>query len=346
MKLWISVATFVLILAILYLAREELVAAWGLLGRVNIWILLLIIPAQAVAYYATGAMMLEYLRGRGKLQDTTKATMAAMSLELNFVNHALPSGGMAGFSYMGWRLKKLGVSPAQATMAQIVRYGAALVAFVACLAIAVLAITIDSGVNRWLILASSSLVSSLIFGGAVAVYIIASENRMKAFARWLEWVVNVVVPRVTFGRIRNPVIRHELLVNFFQELHNDYRELAQDLGLLKRPLIWGFVYTLADLSMFMIVFLSLGEFINPAVLLVAFGVASVAGAVVATPGGTGAYEALMIGFLTAAGVAGGVAIAGVILSRVLLLLMTLGSGYIFYQRALLKHGNGKPDLNR
>jgi hypothetical protein len=334
----ISIVTFVLIVAILYLAREELLTAWRLMGEVNLWILLLVIPAQALAYYATGAMMLEYLRGRGKLAKTTKTSMGIMALELNFVNHVLPSGGMAGFSYMGWRLNKFDVSPAQATMAQIVRYGAGLAAFVVCLAIAVLIITVDSGVNRWVILASSTLVSVLIFGGTVAIYIIASESRMNTFAKWLERTVNAVVPRVTFGRVPKPVFKHELLVNFFDELHSDYVELTRDLRLLKKPLFWGFVYTLADLAMFTIVFLSLGAFINPAVMLIAFGVASIAGFAVATPGGAGAYEALMIGFLTAAGVVGGVAIAGVILSRVLLLLMTIGSGYVFYQKALLKHG--------
>jgi putative heme transporter len=345
-KAWLSIATFALIVLILFLAREELLSAWRLLGQVNLWVLLLLIPAQALAYYATGAMMLDYLKGRNKLKDTSRTSMAIMSLELNFVNHTLPSGGMAGFSYMGWRLSKLGVSPAQATMAQIVRYGAALAAFVACLAIAVLIITIDSGVNRWLILASSSLVSVMVFGGIVAIYIIASEKRMNRFAKWLEGTVNALVPRLTLGRVKGPVIRHELLVNFFDELHRDYVELTKDLNLLKKPVAWAFVYMLAVLLSFMVVFWSLGEFINPAVLLVALGVASLAGFAVATPGGAGAYEALMIGFLATAGVASGVAIAGVMLSRVLLMVMTIGSGYFFYQKALIKYGNGQPDLKR
>ena len=53
---------------------------------------------------------------------------ARMALELNFVNHTLPSGGVSGISYMTWRLGKLGVSPGRAASAQVVRYVAGFIA--------------------------------------------------------------------------------------------------------------------------------------------------------------------------------------------------------------------------
>ena len=60
-----------------------------------------------------------------------------------------------------------------------------------------------------------------------------------------------------------------------------------------------------------------------------------------TPGGTGVYEAIMIIFLTMAGMSPDVAIAGIILTRAILLTGTIVFGYIFYQHALIKYG--KPD---
>jgi uncharacterized membrane protein YbhN (UPF0104 family) len=67
-------------------------------------------------------------------------------------------------------------------------------------------------------------------------------------------------------------------------------------------------------------------------------VATIAGFFVITPGGAGAYEAIMVAFLAVAGLDKGAAIAGIVLTRVILLLGTIGLGYLFYQRALIKYG--------
>jgi len=70
-------------------------------------------------------------------------------------------------------------------------------------------------------------------------------------------------------------------------------------------------------------------------------VATIAGFFVITPGGAGAYEAIMVGFLALAGLDQGTAIAGIVLTRVILLLGTIGLGYLFYQHALIKYGKPK-----
>ena len=90
--------------------------------------------------------------------------------------------------------------------------------------------------------------------------------------------------------------------------------------------------------MFVVTFWALGEPVNPAPILIAYGVANMAGFFMLTPGGTGAYEAIMVGFLAVAGLSSGIAIAGIVLTRVILLLGTILFGYVFYQRALIKYG--------
>src|SRR5690606_37650111 len=109
-----------------------------------------------------GEMIFSYLRAKKSINNVHPLELARMSLEMNFVNHVLPSGGVSGVSYMGWRLGKFGVSAGRATMAQVVRYVMSFVAFIALLAIAVLVVTIDGNINRWIILVSSSLVSGMI----------------------------------------------------------------------------------------------------------------------------------------------------------------------------------------
>jgi uncharacterized protein (TIRG00374 family) len=93
--------------------------------------------------------------------------------------------------------------------------------------------------------------------------------------------------------------------------------------------------------LFLITFWALGVPVNPAPILIAYGVAALAGFFVITPGGAGAYEAIMVGFLALAGLSQGTAIAGTLLTRVILLLGTIVLGYVFYQLAIVKYGRNK-----
>ena len=120
-RTWLTIITLVLLTVVVIAAWPEILKAWNLLDRVNLWILALIIPVQFFSYYATGGMIFSYLRAKGDLKGVSHFKMARISLELNFVNHILPSGGAAGFSYLSWVLGMLGVKAGRSTMSQIVR---------------------------------------------------------------------------------------------------------------------------------------------------------------------------------------------------------------------------------
>lgn len=339
-RAWLSVITLVLIGVILFFARHELAHAWQLLEKVNIWILLLLIPGQLLVYFASGEMMFSYLRAKKSIEKASPFALARMSLEMNFVNHVLPSGGVSGISYMGWRLGHLGVSPGRAIMAQMVRFATGFIAFIALLIVSVLVVTIDGNINRWIILVSSVLAGAMILAIVAGVFLLSSARRVTFFAGWLTRTVNHLVKKVTFGRVKN-ILKQENVETFFIELERDFDALRKDKRVLVKPLLWGVVYTLADVGLFMITFWALGEPVNPAPILIAYGVATSAAFFVVTPGGAGAYEALMVTFLAIAGIAQGAAIAGIVLTRVFVLLGTIGLGYLFYQHAIIKYGKHK-----
>lgn len=341
-RAWLSVVTLILIGVIIYFSRHELAHAWELLERVNIWILLLLIPGQLLVYYAGGEMIFSYLRAKKSIERVPPFELARMSLEMNFVNHVLPSGGVSGISYMTWRLGKFGVTPGRATMSQVVRFAAQFAAFIVLIALAVIVVTIDGSINRWIILVSSTLVSMMVGTIFGCVYLISSTSRIKRFGDYLARTVNRLVRRVTLGK-RDRLLDSGRVESFFMEMHRDYLALKQEKQVLIKPFIWGLVFTLADVSLFMITFWALGVAVNPAPILIAYGVAAVAGFFVVTPGGAGAYEAIMVAFLAIAGVSGGIAIAGIVLTRVILLLGTIGFGYVFYQMALVKYGKRRAD---
>lgn len=344
-RAWLSTITLVLIAVIIYFSRHELVHAWKLLEQVNIWILLLLIPGQLLVYYAGGEMMFSYLRAKKAISHISPLGLARMSLEMNFVNHVLPSGGVSGISYMGWRLGGYGVSPSRSTMAQVVRYSMGFAAFIALLLVAVLIVTIDGGINRWIILVSSILATGMLGVMLAAIFVMSSTKRMTWFARWTVRTVNSFIRKVTFGRKRK-VLDQDQVNEFFDDMHRDYVALRADKKILIKPFLWGLLFTLADVSLFLIAFWALGVPVNPAPVLIAYGVAATAGFFVVTPGGAGAYEAIMVAFLAVAGLAQGTAIAGIVLARVILLLGTIVLGYLFYQHAIIKYGKKRPPTNR
>lgn len=339
-RTWLSVFTLVVIAVIIYFSRHELYHAWVLLEKVNLWILALLIPVQLFAYFAGGEMIFSYLRSKKAIDAVSGLGLARMALEMNFVNHVLPSGGVSGISYMSWRLGKYGVTPGRATMAQVVRFAAGFISFIILLLIAVFIVTIDNGVNRWIILVSSALISGMLGVIVGGMYLFNSAKRTNGFASWITRTANATVRRVTFGR-KLIVLRNDTVETFFSDMHHDYLALKHDKKLLLKPILWGLAFTAADVVLFWVTFWALGQPVNPAPILIAYGAATIAGFFVITPGGAGAYEAIMVGFLALAGLDQGAAIAGIVLTRVILLLGTIGLGYLFYQHALIKYGKPK-----
>lgn len=339
---WLNIFTLVIIVVTLFALRDELVKAFELLQRVNLWILVWIIPLQLLSYLASGEMLFSYLKQRGSLKDVHAWETGRMALELNFVNHILPSGGVSGASYMTWRLSKMGIGSGRATLAQAVRLSAQFLSYAGLLLIAVLLITIDSGINRYVILVSSTLASIIVFGTLILIYAINSKTRLESFSRGMAGAVNFLSRKLT--RKKKKLLSSAVIERFLSELHEDYVSLKGDPRVLIKPFLWGVFFNVCEVGMFFVTFWALGTVVNPALILIAVGMASVGAFFLVTPGGAGGYEALMVLFMTSAGVDAGAALAGVLLARTILVLMTIGTGYIFYHQALKKYGKA-PDLS-
>ena len=332
-----SVLTVAVLALIIYLTRDSLLQAWDLLGQANLGLLALLVPLQILVYFAGGEMIFSYLRRRKLIGHISWFEQTRIALELNLVNHVFPSGGVSGISYTTWRLHKLGVSSAKSTFAQMIRYVAGFVSLMIMIIIAVLVLAIDGEVNRYIVSSSFALVLVVFALVAALFYMFSSDSRMNSAARSITRLVNRLMLITTLGRKRN-FADFQSVKNFFVEMQRDFDELMADKRLLIRPLIWGAFYAAIDVLMFMVTFWALGASVNPAILLVGYGVAGLASLVALTPGGAGVYELIMIFFLKMAGVEAQVAIAGILLTRTILLAGTIIFGYIFYQQALFKYG--------
>lgn len=339
---WLTSVTLTLLVIVVILAWPEILKAWGLLGQVDPWILFLLIPVQFLSYYTTGSIMFSYLRGKGDLEDMSHWSTTRLALELNFVNHILPSGGAAGFSYLAWVLKRHGVSVSRSTMAQIVRYVLTFLGFVILLALAMVILATQHHIGFITVFVGFILIIAAIASMWFFMWLFGDKARMQRFSRRLSHGINRFVSWLTRGRKRNTV-EHSTMLEFFEGLHDDYVAIRSDRQILKRPLIWALITNALDVSLIWIVFWALGFPLNAALLFIAFGLASIVAAVAATPGGAGVYEAIMVTFLAASGVTPDVAIAGTLLARVVLLSGTILFGYVFYQLTVIKYGKRPTD---
>ena len=341
---WLTIVTSVLLLVVVIGAWPEIMKAWGLLDRINLWILALLIPVQFLSYYVTGEIIFSYLRAKGELQEMSRWKMTRTALELNFVNHILPSGGAAGFSYLGWVLAKYGVRPGRSTMAQIIRFALTFLSFIVLLIVAVIILIVDHQMSRTVILLSFIL-AILATGATIGlIYIIGSKARLEKFSNWLTKLCNRVVAKLTRGRKRH-ILKPAVLLEFFDDLHGDFLQIRREKKILVWPFIWALVANMLDVALLFVAFWALGYPLNPATLFVAFGISSIVSAISVTPGGAGVYEAVMIAFLASSGVPAEMAIAGTLIARISLLMLTIGFGYIFYQLTVNKNGR-RPSLSQ
>ena len=336
-RTWLSIITLTLLAVVVVAAWGDIREAFGYLGKVDLWILALIIPVQFVSYFATGEMIFSYLRAKGNIRELNVLKVTRMALELNFVNHVFPSGGAAGAVYFSWLLSRHGVSSGRAIMAQIVRFALTFLSFVLLLLVALSVLIIDHSVDRVTILLSL-LLAVLAVGATIGgMYLLGSKKRLDAFATWLTRSVNRIIRRVTRGKKRS-ILKETAITTFFVDIHDDFLAIRRDKKILTKPFLWAILANIMDVVLIYIAFWSFGVQVNPALIFIAFGLASIAGAVVATPGGAGVYELVMVAFLTSAGVPPTTAIAGTLLARVLLMLLTIVFGYAFYQFTVVKYG--------
>lgn len=334
---WLTIITLVLLSIVVFFAWPEIVQAWELMKTVNLWILLLLIPVQFMSYYATGGMIFSYLRSKGELKDMSHWSMTRLALELNFVNHMLPSGGAAGFSYLAWILKHHKVSVARTTMSQIIRFILTFLTFTLLLIFAMIYLIFSHKLDTAAIWIGIAMGVGAIGITVLGVWLMQNKKRLERFGSWITRTINGFIRWITRGK-KQTTVDKKTIPHFFVGLHDDYLAIRNDRKILIRPFLWALFANVLDASLIWISFWALGFQLDPALLFIAFGVASIAGAVSAIPGGAGVYETVMITFLAASGVTAKMAIAGTLLARVTLLMGTILFGYIFYQLTIIKYG--------
>ena len=339
---WKLILNIVTILALVVLAiavRKQLVQTIDNLGRVHAWALLLIIPIEVLNYHAQTRMF----QGLFNIVEErlTYKYVFKLALELNFVNHVFPSGGVSGISYFGLRLRSGGISTGKSTVVQLMKFVMIFASFEVLLIFGMLILAAVGRVNNLVILLGGSLTTLMVAGTAAGVYIIGDRRRVQVFfsnaTRFINRVIHLVRPKhpetISLERVR-PV---------FDELHENYSLFKSKLKDLRGPFWWAMVANITEILAVYVVYIAFGHWVNLGAMILAYAVANFAGFVSVLPGGVGVYEALMTGVLVIGGVPAAVSIPATIMYRVVNTVIQVPPGYVLYHR-YLRRKNGEVEV--
>lgn len=333
-RFWVSAATFVIVGLLVAGAWPRVLDAFGSLSRVHLGILALLLPIQLVSFWATGETLFSFLRARGELAGLHPLTAVRMSLEFNFANHMLPSGGAAGIAYTSWKLGTLGVNPSRGTLAQLVRFAVTFASFSLLLIAATIWLE-RAGQAPPLVVWAAGLVGGVaILGIALGLWLFRRRRALHRFAGAITGIANRALRLVRSKRRVDPVV----LVRFLDGMFLELREVVAQPRTLIVPFLWSFLVNAADASLFVVALLAFGMTPDPGLVFVAYGLATLASIVVITPNGLGAYELAMVLTLVSGGLPQGETIAAIVLARVVLLLGTIVFGWGFYQHSVITSG--------
>ncbi len=318
---------------------------------INLFIVFLLIPEQLFMYYCAGKIFFAYMAGKQRIaeQNNKEAKeakkistweLARISFELNFVNHAIPSGGVSGLGYITWRLKNYGATAGQVSFMYILRYLITILANQTQTIFAIIFLIITSSVPSnayWMVWLVGAMSVGIIAAIAILIAIVSSRKMIRWAAKELTAFANWLVKTITFGK-KKQVLELEKVNKYFMDLHEDFLTAKKDKKLLVKPVIWGFLYNFLEIATYEIVAISLGHGEIFPQIMVAEALGSLVGAVLPTPGGVGGYEGSMITVMCILGTNLAIASTVVIVTRVIVLLNTIISGYGFYQNAISKIG--------
>ena len=330
-KLWLNIMTMVALAVLIYATRHQLVDTLHNLGKVRIWVLLLIIPVEVVNYHAQ-TRLYQKLFALVDERHLTYRSLYRASLELNFVNHVFPSGGVSGISYFGYKMRQLGVRATKATLVQTMKLLLLFVSFEILLLFGMVVLAVNNKASNLTILMGSTLTFIVLFGTGTFLYIIGSSARINAFltsvTKFLNRVIHIFRPH--YPETINVTAARKV----FEDFHQDYLLLRSRFRELKSPFWWALVANIMEVLVVYTVYLAFGSLVNIGAVILAYAVANFAGLVSVLPGGVGIYEALMTAALVAAGVPARLSLPVTVMYRVLNTLVQIPPGYYLYHQTL------------
>lgn len=326
----LNLITLIALGVLVYAIHDQILETLHTIKHINYWALLLIIPLQLWNYDSYTRMYRTLFDRLGS--KVAYGSLFRVALELNFINHVFPSGGVSGFSYFSLRMKDYGARSSAATMVQLLRFFMGYIGFLLLLGIGIFALAVGGKANNFVIMLATFLGCLIVFGSMIVAYIVGDNNRIKTASTFLAKVANKIISVVR--RNHPETISIDRLREGMDGMHRSYIAIQENIDVVKKGVWFGFLTGLTEVLTIYVVYIAFGEWVNIGAVILAYAVANFAGLISVLPGGVGIYEALMTGTLVAAGVPAALSIPVTVMYRVLGISVQIIPGWILYQKAL------------
>lgn len=330
-KLILNIVTLAALVILIFAIRDQLGETFRSLARVNAWALLLLIPIEFLNYHSQ-TRLYQHLFGIVGNKLGYKYLFRT-SLELNFVNHVFPSGGVTGLSYFSLRMRDgQKLTSGKATLIHVMKIMLTFLSFEVLVVFGLLSLSIMGSVSNITVMVAAVLSTLLLVGTVAFVYIVGSQSRINNFFTGLTKALNRIIQIV---RPRHPeTINISRARSLFDDFHQNYKEIKGNWRELRKPFWYALLANITEVAAIYAVYIAFGEFVNIGAVIMAYAVANFAGLVSVLPGGVGIYEALMTAVLVSAGVPAAVSLPVTVMYRVLNTIIQLPPGYYYYHKTL------------
>ena len=335
---WFSVRSVLMLLTVILVAWvvyqnwSDILETLQHIREANGFVLVCLIPEQLFMYYACGQIFFSYLRHKKNVKRFNNGEVLKISTELNFVNHAIPAGGVGGLAFLTYRLMPYGVTAGQASFLYLFRYAVTTVVNYAQALVAIgvlLALKMIPREAMWIIPVSLLMNMGVFFFLWFVVFVASSSRRIEVFSRTVSRIANAAMRIVTFGH-RKKLMEYERISDYFQDIHKSVVIAKENKKYLRQPIIWGLIYSLCEVGTYYIVALSLGRWELLPFIMIGEAIGSVFDGIVPY----GLYELGMAGVMIALGVDFPTATIVTVMTRVITLLFTIASGSYPYYEAI------------
>ncbi len=331
MKNFFTLLSVALVLVVIYMNWGDIVGTFEHLNEANLFVLLLLIPEQLYMYYTCGQIFFSYIREKYR-QKFSKKEQMRVATELNFVTRAVPAGGIGGLAYLLYRFKPYGISAGQSSFLYIFRYVITTVVNYFQALVAVIVLLIMRAIPEdamWVIWVALVMNLGMFIALTLIVFVASSKKRIGFFAKLIVKIANGFMRVVTFGRVKC-MTRCNKIEEYFMDIHESVVIVKKDKKALKKPALWGLLYSFLEVGAYWVVAISLGRPELLPVIMIGEAIGSVFDGIVPY----GLYELGMAGVMIALGADEGVALIIVMMTRVLTLLFTIGTGWLPYYRTI------------
>ena len=328
----LSVLTAILVGYVVYQNWPDILDTVDHLSETNVFVLLLLVPEQLFMYYACGQIFFSYLKNCKNVRDVSNKEVLKISTELNFVNHAIPAGGVGGLAFLTYRLLPYDVSAGQASFLYLFRYAVTTVINYLQALIAIIVLLVFNLIPeeaKWIIPVALLMNMGVFFFIWFVVFIASDKRRIEFFSKIISKIMGFFAKVFTFGR-KKQLMKYKKISDYFSDIHESVKIARENKKYLKKPAIWGLIYSFCEITTYWIVAISLGRPELLPFIMVGEAIGSVFDGIVPY----GLYELGMAGVMIALGVDFPSATIITIMTRVITLLFTIISGSIPYYKAI------------